>query len=398
VLPAVVLAAVTLHQLWAYRDTHWITSRPARSGALVYVGTWGGSVVALDAGSGRVRWKRELGANPDETYGETRGVISSIAVADGVAYAASGSCRAGAFDAQTGRTLWERTICSVARNDDTYASPVVARGIVLFGISVIDDRPTDRGYIVALDARTGDVRWRLFPQRYAGTGSGISATPLVDPDGIAYVGTGNPTPRGSPPPGPDPYSDSILAFDVESGALRWEFGPVHPHDTHDRDMFASPNRFVVGEGLQSRELIGEGGKDATYYAVDARNGHLVWETAVDPQDPFGTIIGTAATGNGRIFVPVYAMRGALVALSQRDGRVLWRQRVAGIYEAPLLAGGVVFAAAIDGTLYGFAAGTGQQLFELHIGGRFYGRGPSVFGTQLFVSSAQMLYAFELNVH
>ena len=361
----------------------------------MYVGTWAGSVLALDAATGRLRWSNELGANPDETYGETRGVISSIAVANGVAYAASGSCRAGAFDAQTGRTLWERTICSVARNDDTYATPVVLRGVVMFGISILDDRPTDRGRIVALDARTGALRWQLFPQRYLGTGTGISATPIVDANGIGYVGTGNPTPRSSPPAGPDPYSESILAFDVDTGQIRWAFGPVHPHDTHDRDLFASPNEFLIGGGARSRAIVGEGGKDATYYAVYANDGHLIWKTSVDPQDPFAQIIGTAACGDGRIFVPVYASHGALVALSQSDGHVLWRRQLPGIYEGPALAGGVVFVTAVDGALFAFDAVNGRLLRTLHVGGRFYGRGPSVFGTRLYVASAQSVHVYEI---
>ena len=392
-LPAALLAALTLHPIWTYHAKQWITSTPTVAGGLVYAGVWNGDVVALDAADGRVRWRARLGANPDAMYGEPRGVTSSIAVSDGIAYAVSGSCRAGAFDARTGRVVWERTICSIARNDDTYASPVVADGRVLFGIDLLGDRPTDRGSLLALDARTGATRWQLFPERYAGSGTGISATPLVDAShGVGYLGTGNPTPITSPPPGPDEYSESILAFTLRTGSMIWAYGPVHPHDLHDRDLFASPNRFAIG----AREAIGEGGKDGTYYAVDARTGHLIWKTALDPGDPYASIMGSAACDDRRIFVPVFAgAHGELVALSQRNGRIRWRAPLAGVYEAPAVYGKVVFAIDVNGTLAAFDAASGRRLFTMHVRGRSYGRGPRVSGATLYVTAGATLTAYAI---
>lgn len=387
----------SLSPIWTYHAARWITSMPRVADGNVYVGTWAGDVVALDAQNGRVRWTAHLGANPDEFYGQPRGVVSSIFLSQGVAYAVSGSCWAGAFEAATGRELWRRSICSVARNDDTYASPVVADGLVLFGIDVMGDRPTDRGRLVALDAKTGAPRWTLYPEEYAGTGCGISATPVIDEArGLGFVGTGNPTPRGAPPPGPDRYSESIVAFDLRTGKIRWAFGPVHPHDALDRDLFASPNRFAIGSAPRERRLIGEAGKDGVYYAVDEQDGRLVWSTVLDPADPYASAIGTSDYDGGRIFVTLYdGARGALVALAANDGRVIWRQRLAGIYEAPALWSGVVFAAAVDGTLDAFDAATGQRLEVRHIGGRLFGRGPSVAGSTLYVASAADLTAYAI---
>jgi polyvinyl alcohol dehydrogenase (cytochrome) len=387
------IPALILHPLWSYHASRWITSTPTIGKTLVYVGTWSGSVVALDAQTGRPRWSAQLGANPDQFYGQPRGVTSSIAVSNGVAYAVSGSCRAGAFDAQTGATIWTRTICSTARNDDTYATPVVADGLVLFGIDILGDRPTDRGSLVALDAQTGATRWQLFPQRYVGTGTGISATPVIDnARGIGYVGTGNPTPITSPPAGPDPYSESILAFDLRTGKIIWTFGPVHPHDLHDNDLFASPNRFTIG----ARTLIGEGGKDGVYYAVDARNGTLVWRTVVDPSDPYASLIGSAAYSGGRLFVPVFAgAHGALVALSARDGRVLWRAKLAGVYGTPAVWKSTIFTIDINGTLAAFDTASGARLLTMHLTGRSYGRGPRVDGSVLYVTAGSTLRAYAI---
>jgi polyvinyl alcohol dehydrogenase (cytochrome) len=393
IVPALMISALSLRPLWTYHATRWITSTPTVEGGLVYAGVWSGDVVALDAKTGHVRWSAELGANPDAIYGQPRGVTSSIAVSDGVAYAVSGSCRAGAFDARTGVTIWKRTVCSIARNDDPYATPVVANGLVLLGIAILGDRPTDRGSLLALDARTGATRWQLFPERYRGTGTGISATPIIDTArDIGYVGTGNPTPITSPPPGPDAYSESILAFDLNTGKIVWAFGPVHPHDVHDNDLFASPNRFTIG----TREIIGEGGKDGIYYAVDARSGRLVWRTAVDPGDPYASMIGATAYADGRIFAPLFAnARGALVAVSARDGAIVWSRKLGGVYEGPAIWHDVVFDVDTKGTLVAFDAASGHRLLTTHVAGRSYGRGPRVDGSTLYVTAGSTLTAYAI---
>jgi polyvinyl alcohol dehydrogenase (cytochrome) len=392
-LCSLLVAALRLHPLWSYHAQRWITSTPTVVSGLVYVGTWRGDVVALDASTGKVRWVANLGANPDEFYGQTRGVTSSIAVSKGVAYAVSGSCRAGAFDARTGAKLWVRTICSIARNDDTYATPVVANRLVLFGIDILGDRPTDRGSLLALDARTGATRWQLFPQRYVGTGTGISATAVIDVTrDIGYVGTGNPTPISSPPPGPDAYSESILAFDLRNGAIVWAYGPVHPHDLHDNDLFASPALFTVN----GRAIVGEGGKDGIYYAVDARSGKLVWRTVVEPGDPYAAVIGAAAFAGGRIFVPVFAgAHGALVALGARDGKVIWSRQLGGVYEAPALWQNVVFDVNVNGTLVALDAASGRRLLTMQLRGHSYGRGPRVDGSTLYAAAGPTLTAYAI---
>ena len=392
--------ALTLHRRWTHRTDSWITSTPVVAGGLVYVGSWSGSVIALDRESGVVRWSAaDLGVNPDQPFGETRGVIGSIAVDGDTAYAVSGSCYAGAFDVRTGAPRWKRPICSLTRNDDTFASPIVAGGLVLVGINITVDRPTDRGRLLALDAATGAVRWRFDPVRYDGTGCGVSATPAIDVhSGTVYVGIGNPTPRTDPPPGPDPLSDSIVALDLVSGRVRWSYGPVHPHDTQDRDFFASPNLFALGAGTHARLVVGEANKDGSYYALDARTGRELWRRSAS-EDAYAMVIGTTAVSGGGIVVPIYANdgTGGLVLLDARNGSVLARRRTAGIYGAPLLRGGAIFVTEIDGTLDVYRLGDLTPLTHVAIGRPARGRGPSASGDLVFATAGSEVSSYEVQV-
>ena len=392
---------VHLRARWTFTADDRITSTPTVVGGIAYFGTFAGSVYAVDAERGRLLWRRNLGSNPAgiKPYGGPRGVLGSVAIADGLAYADSGSCLAAAFDARTGRERWRRTICSTKRYDDTYASPVVADGLVLLGISMISDEPTDSGREIALDARSGVLRWTMSARRYRGTGSGITTTPALDlDDGIGYIGSGNPTPMDAPPPGPDPGSDSVIAFDIKTGTTRWLYGPVNPHDAYDLDFLASVNRFQIGAGSARRWIVGEANKNGTYYALDALTGKLVWRNAMEPRSAWPLPLGTPAVGFGRIFVPIYVQdsEGWLVALRAADGSQLWRVKAAGMYEAPVLWGGVLFATEATGWLNAYRADNGRSLGRWFVGGWLTGRGPAVAGNRLYLATSQYLKVFDLS--
>ena len=194
--------SVHLRVKWTCFADSRITSTPTIAGSLLYAGTWNGDVLALDPSTGKLRWKAHLGANPDEVYGGPRGIIASMAIAADMVVAASGNCTIAAYDARTGLRRWSTKICDIGRNDEVYASPVIARGIVLIGTDILADRPTSRGREIALDERSGTIRRMIEPAKYRGTGTGISATPAIDvATGSVFLGTGNPTPVQAPLPG-----------------------------------------------------------------------------------------------------------------------------------------------------------------------------------------------------
>jgi len=398
--PAHASSSIRLRPSWTFTADSRITSAATVVDGMAYVGAFSGAVYALDERTGRPIWHHDLGNNPAgiRAYGGPRGVLGSIAVRDGVAYADSGSCVAAAFDARSGRQLWRRSICNTQLLDDTYATPVVAGGLVLIGISMIDDKPDDRGREIALDAKTGALKWTLYPQRYSGTGAGITTTPAVDEQtGIGYLGTGNPTPVTSPPPGPDPGSDSMIAFRVATGHVLWTYGPVNPHDSYDLDFFASPNRFSIRDGDSARWLIGEPNKNGIYYALDARTGSVVWHTEVEPLSHWPLPMGTPAVGDGEIVVPVYVNddTGFLVALRVADGAVIWRRNAGGMYEAPALFGDIIFVTEALGWLDAFRAEDGTSLGRWQVGGWLTGRGPSVADGRLFVATSQYLKVYDI---
>ena len=159
------------------------------------------------------------------------------------------------------------------------------------------------GLVIATDAETGAIKWvfNTIPQgpqddgweiardtwgTGARAGGGIWTQPAVDPVlGMVYVNAGNPSPDydGSARPGINLFSNSTLALDLETGALRWYYQAVH-HDLWDWDHVTGPVLFDVtdDDGTPIRG-IAAAGKNCLFYMWDRATGeplHAMVETVV----------------------------------------------------------------------------------------------------------------------
>jgi outer membrane protein assembly factor BamB len=141
-------------------DRRTVQSSPALSGGAVFVGGRDGFLYALDAASGRLRWRVDH---------KVSWVNSSPAVSDGVVYAGSSDGQfVQAVDAATGRERWR------TRTGLTWSSPAVAGDMVYAGDGA--------GRLDALDRRTGQLRWSFR------TGSQIFSSPTPDGD-LVFIGS-----------------------------------------------------------------------------------------------------------------------------------------------------------------------------------------------------------------
>ena len=159
------------------------------------------------------------------------------------------------------------------------------------------------GLVIATDAGTGAIKWvfNTIPQGPqdegweiardtwgygARAGGGIWTQPAIDPDlGIVYVNAGNPSPDydGSARAGINLFSNSTIALDLETGALRWYYQAVH-HDLWDWDHVTGPVLFdVPGDGGATIRGVAAAGKNCLFYMWDRETGeplHPMVETVV----------------------------------------------------------------------------------------------------------------------
>ncbi|MCP5327730.1 MAG: PQQ-binding-like beta-propeller repeat protein [Steroidobacteraceae bacterium] len=416
-----------LQWAFAYPGATRARSQPSFAGGAVLVGSQDGSVFALDAASGCLRWRYRAQAEVRTgititpwRVGQAPRVIP--------AYFADLVGRIYAIDAVTGRELWIGR-ASEHPSATVTAQPVLHRGRVYAAVSsrevVAAADPlypccSFRGSIVAFDAANGRLLWTRYTipetpavvghnsrgiEMLAPSGAAVWNSPTVDARrGLLYFGTGQN--YSSPAQG---SSDAILAIEMRrGGAIRW-IRQTTPRDAwnaacvmfvrdktncpaeNGRDLdYGSPPILLrrldtTGPGLAGagRDRLVAGQKSGVVYGLDAADGRVLWERRIGRGgNQGGQHFGMAAEGH-RVFVPITDNEDwasdvppapGLHAVDARDGRLLWsviadnvcegrKYCDPGISAAVTAIPGVVFAGHLDGRFRAYESASGRVLWE-----------------------------------
>jgi polyvinyl alcohol dehydrogenase (cytochrome) len=380
----------TLAESWRFGSEDGdFTGTPAVVGGTVVVGSYGGTVFALDSGTGALKWSRDLYPGPSGDREPT--INGSVAIADGRVYvplADVDTPRLVALRLSDGAVLWDRII-DTQRDSDVFGSPVVWGGSVLIGVSALFGELNDpdvrvRGAVVALNAVTGRPRWKTFTVPRGLDGGAVWTTPAIDAaTSRLYVGTGN----AYHAPAAD-TTDAILSIDARNGRLLDRFqatpndvwnGTTNALTGPDHDFGASPNLLTGPDG---RALVGEGQKSGAYWAVDRATLDPVWQAFTGPGTPVGGIIGSTAYDGNRVYGPD-TVGGEIWALG-RDGSTAWvsSDTDAAHFGPVSTANGVVYTTDMNGFLNARAADTGIVLAKRPLGAPSWG-GVAIDGGTIF---------------
>jgi hypothetical protein len=185
-------------------------------------------------------------------------------------------------------------------NTRIFSSPVVADGLVLFGVDT-DGQSKSRGYIVGANVNSGDPVWELQTDVDAaghvmndGCGSAWSSGTVLPQLGYVVFDTADCDFTNT-----EPLSVAILAIHIDNGHLAWVYRPRISNRACDWDFGASVNAGITTGGIAS--FIGAGSKNGTYYSLDPATGHLRWATNVVFGGFSGGFIATAAFDGQRIY-------------------------------------------------------------------------------------------------
>jgi eukaryotic-like serine/threonine-protein kinase len=158
---------------WGHESGDVYTSSPVHVNGTVIFGSGDGHVYALDARTGRQHWRAVAGGR----------VRSSPAVDGGRVYVGSADGRVYAFDLRTGALRWRYDTEGVRLESRNFgydrrtvqSSPAVSGRAVYVGAR--------DGFLYAIDATTGQLRWR-FDHKL----SWVNTSPAVH-DGVVYAGS-----------------------------------------------------------------------------------------------------------------------------------------------------------------------------------------------------------------
>jgi polyvinyl alcohol dehydrogenase (cytochrome) len=377
----------SIHQAWAFKSPNGdFTGTPVVAGGILVAGTNLGSIFALDAVTGKVRWSKEVGQPINGSA-----AIDPNAHGGGVALvpiAQVGDPQLLALSLRDGSVQWKAALSNQPSSTkaDVYASPVYWKGAVYIGTSGPNgDGSTARGSVVALDEATGKLRWRTFTVPPGDDGGPVWSTAAIDPaTERLYVGTGN----AYHAPAAD-TTDSIMALNAATGQILGHFqaiaddtfSPSNPAGA-DLDFGSSPNLLQAPNG---QALVGEGNKNGTYYALDRPTLKPLWSTLIAPGSPIlGGITGSTAYDGTRVYGSD-VINSEIWALGN-DGSRRWVSADSGTLDfSPVaVAHGVLYTADAAGFLTARNASTGAVLATFPLGAPTFG-GISIVGDAIYVA-------------
>lgn len=226
-------------------------SPPVVNDGVMFITTPGNQVLALDARTGDFLWRydHELPEDLVAFHDTNRGV----ALFGDKVYTTTLDARVVALDAGSGEVVWDTPVEDNRTGYYMTMAPLAARGKIMVGVS--GGELGIRGFVVALDAETGEEVWRThtipgpgepgndtWPGDTWRTGGGaVWLTGHYDPElGLTYWGTGNPGPwMGDARPGDNLYTNSVLSLDVDTGRLV-AYHQYHWNGSWDWDEVSTP--------------------------------------------------------------------------------------------------------------------------------------------------------------
>ena len=440
------------------------SGQPAIVDGRVFVGNTNRKVYSLDAASGCTYWTFQADF-PVRTAISVGTEGKSPAIYFGDLHA-----NVYALDAASGKLLWK-----VHLDENPVAiitgAPALVGGVLYVPVDALEDAVGAdprfecckfRGSLVALEAATGQVRWKsstiteeLKPraknsqgvQLWGPAGAGVWSSPTVDRKAKrVYVTTSNST---SDPPAPT--SDAFVAFDMKDGKLLWSQQMTHDDGYNlgcdlppayrancpsengpDLDFASSAMLLDLGGG--HRTLIA-GQKSGMLHAIDPdADGKILWQTRIGKGGKLGGIQWGSASDGKTVFVALSDAQigpapagtpgaqpllgtylifdpkagGGLFAVDARTGEIRWHTPHPGCAKPGCSPGqsaavtaipGAVFSGGIDGHLRAYDSASGRVIWDVDTaqdfdtvngvpahGGSLNGPGVVVVGGMLYVNS------------
>jgi alcohol dehydrogenase (cytochrome c) len=438
-----------LRPVWTYqaRRGGLIEASPIVADGVMYVTEPPSTVTALDVRTGKALWSWTPEMPQNVWVPSLFPVNRGVAVLDDMVFVGTLDAHMVGLDAKTGALRWRVNVGDNKLGYGITSAPLALNGMIITGIAGAE--AGIRGFIDAYEPKTGKRLWRTYTVPAPGergsetwgraksweTGGGSTwLTGSYDPQlNLLYWPTGNPAPdyNGDVRPGDNLYTCSLLALDPKTGKIKWHF-QYTPHDVHDWDANEIPVLFDAEIDGRPRKVVAMANRNAFYYVLDRVTGEFIsgapyarqnWAEGLDKKgrpllkpgmepNEEGVLVyphwagaanwhspsyspatklfyqNTREMGSyfykgdgeyvpgkmyeGGSFKPVDVEReayGAVRALDAITGQMKWEFRIPSPPLAGVLstAGGVVFSGTNEGNFFALDADSGKPLWDFNVG-------------------------------
>ena len=377
--------ASPLNQIAAFEST------PVLFNGLLYLSTPFDHVIALDAATGRERWRFD--PHIDRSIEHSNVTSRGVAIwGDRAGDKRSAACAARilvgtldarliALDAATGEPCTDfGKAGSVDLTRDVgfrwvteynvTSPPTIVGDVVVVGSYVADNLHADMasGAVRGFDVRSGRLLWTWDPIPWSRaqsqrTGAGNAWSVIsADPErGLIFVPTGSASPDfyGGLRPGDNKYANSVVALDAATGRFVWGFQVVH-HDLWDYDIAAQPLLFTFRGKTPAVAVTTKMGSVFVLDRITGKPLYAVEEKPVpksdvpgeyaSPTQPFSSLPSLGPQDFSA--KDVWGATPSDLAFCQA---AIKRLRFEGIYTPPAVGGTLLFPGNIGGVNWGSTA-------------------------------------------
>ena len=297
---------------------HGTEATPLVVDGVMYVTGARSIVYAFDARNGKLLWKYDPHVPAAWLGNGCCDIVNrGVAAWEGRIYVGSYDGRLIAIDARNGRKLWEVLTVDSKHPYTVTGAPRIANGKVFIGNG--GSEFGTRGYVTAYDARTGKRVWRFYtvpagPQSAKGDaamklatatwqgdvawqwrgGGNVWDSMAYDPEfNLLYIGVGNASPWNrylrNPKGGDNLFLTSIVALDADTGRYVWHYQTT-PNEGFDYDAAVQMILADLTVEGRARKVLMQASKNGFFYVLDRKNGELIsaepfskvnWATRID---------------------------------------------------------------------------------------------------------------------
>jgi alcohol dehydrogenase (cytochrome c) len=352
-----------LESKWVLQDQvfgAW-QSNPLVVDGVMYLTERPNDVMAVDAKTGRMFWLYRYTPSPDARVccgANNRGV----AILGDTLFLGTLDAHLVAIDAKNGRPLWDKEVAPVDLAYSITLAPLIVKDKVIVGVG--GGEFGIRGFVAAYDPKDGREIWRFYTVPEPGqpgsetwtadawkTGGGsVWVTGSYDPElNLTYWGVGNPGPDWNPDqrPGDNLFTDSVVALDADTGALKWHF-QFTPNDAYDYDSVQVPVLVDRNWRGEPRKLMLWANRNGYFYVLDRITGKFLfgkpfvkvnWSSGLDengrpiqtPQPP-GSPTWPGNQGGTNWYPPSYSPRTGLFYFSAWEDYATIYRRETSVYQ------------------------------------------------------------------
>lgn len=326
--------------IWSFNAGKLLEFSPIVVDGVLYFQDKDSLFYALNADTGKVKWKNEIGDLAAASPAYSDGRLFAVTLEPGEAVGVR---------ARDGKELWRRPLPGRSET-----SPVV------FGEKVIVG--SESGDVFALDVATGKVEWQVS------TAGNVKGGLALD-EGILYGAN---------------YSGEVFAIRASSGEFVWRSSTQGGSFSRGGPVYSTP---AVAFG---RVYLGS--IDGRVYSFDADTGELAWSHSTGDWVYPGPAVADTKRSEPTVYIGSKDQN--FYALDAETGEVRWQKDVGGIVlGAATVLGEVVYVGVIGPNIgtFGFDVSTGREVFQSDLGEY----NPVISdGERMYLTGASGIRAFE----